>query len=113
MPQEHSEAKQLRIFEFGHMGSLALSVARTGFRVDMLNPSYAAVVTSRIRAEDRTRLEAMAHLAKCSLSRMTAELIESALDQLEEELLQQHHEQYEEYIHVYEALCERGLDARD
>lgn len=109
----YSEDKQMMLEAHGPLGLLAMTVAHSGFRVNLISAEYTDLMTTRLLAEDKVRLQAFAAISHCSTNRMTAELIEAALNELEESLFKEDIQRYEDYINMYEKLCELAIDARD
>lgn len=121
MQTEHEEEmkeaararKQEMLFEFGSFGILAMKVAQTGFRLSRIKEELSALLAVRLKGDDRARLQAFAAVAQCSLSRMSAEMIAAGLDELEAELLKENPQQFENYMNLYQAICEQAIEARD
>ena len=93
------------LLEFGRFGLLAHSVASQAFRVYQSDMGT-SVTTVRIPVDLELRLKAMAAIGGISANRLINELVTAGMDELEESLLRERSDAYDNFINCYEAVVQ-------
>ncbi len=101
----HANPHQELLLEFGRFGLLAHSVASQAFRIYQSDMGT-SVTTVRIPVDLELRLKAMAAVGGISANRLINELVTSAMDELEESLLKERMDAYDNFINCYEAVVQ-------
>lgn len=104
--------KDMLVETFGRFGLLAQRVAQGSFSANLLGEENVHTTSIRCEKELLTRISAFSALARISRNRLLCELLQEAVDELESQMATENPEGFENYLLMYERLCELAMDAR-